>query len=67
MDSSTTELAALVDREKVRNCIARLARGEDRRDAGLIGDSFWPEASVDLGCFPDRSTSISHGWCRGRR
>jgi hypothetical protein len=51
MDSSTTELAALVDREKVRNCIARLARGEDRRDAGLIGDSFWPEASVDLGVF----------------
>ena len=51
MDSSTRELAALVDREKIRNCIARLARGEDRRDAGLIGESFWPEASIDLGMF----------------
>jgi hypothetical protein len=51
MDSSTEELAALLDREKIRDCIARLARGEDRRDAGLIGESFWPDASVDLGMF----------------
>ena len=51
MDSSTGELAALLDREKIRDCIARLARGEDRRDAGLIGESFWPEASIDLGMF----------------
>jgi hypothetical protein len=51
MDSSTEELAGLLDREKIRDCIARLARGEDRRDAGLIGESFWPDASVDLGMF----------------
>ena len=51
MDSSTGELAALLDRERIRNCIASLARGEDRRDAGLIGASFWPEASIDLGMF----------------
>jgi SnoaL-like domain len=51
MNASTEELTALLDREKIRDCIARLARGEDRRDAGLIGGSFWPDASVDLGVF----------------
>jgi hypothetical protein len=51
MDSSTEELAALLDREKIRDCIARLARGEDRRDARLIGESFWPDATIDLGIF----------------
>jgi hypothetical protein len=51
MDVSTEELTALLDREKIRDCIARLARGEDRRDAGLIGRSFWPDATIDLGMF----------------
>jgi hypothetical protein len=51
MDVSTEELTALLDREQIRNCIARLARGEDRRDTGLIGGSFWPEAAIDLGMF----------------
>ena len=32
MDNSADELKALLDREKIRDCIARLARGEDRRD-----------------------------------
>jgi hypothetical protein len=51
MDVTTEELTALLDREQIRDCIARLARGEDRRDAGLIGGSFWPDAAVDLGMF----------------
>jgi SnoaL-like domain len=51
MDVSTEELTALLDHEKIRDCIARLARGEDRRDARLIGGSFWPDASIDLGLF----------------
>lgn len=51
MTSSTGELAAFLDRERIRDCIAHLARGEDRRDAGLIGESFWPDASIDLGIF----------------
>ncbi len=51
MDGSTAELAAVLDREMIRDCIARLARGEDRRDAGLIGGCFWPDATVDLGIF----------------
>jgi hypothetical protein len=48
MGSSTEEL---LDREKIRDCIARLARGEDRRDAEAIRASFWPDATIDLGIF----------------
>lgn len=44
-------LAALFAREAIRECIVRLARGEDRRDAGLISSAFWPDASTDYGVF----------------
>jgi SnoaL-like domain len=46
-----SELRELLDREKIRYCLANLARGEDRRNAELIAESFWPEASVDFGTF----------------
>ncbi len=45
------DLQALLDREAIRTCLARLARGEDRRDAGLIGASLWPDAVTDYGVF----------------
>lgn len=45
------ELQALLAREKVRDCIARLARGEDRRDPDAIRKLFWPDASTDYGIF----------------
>lgn len=45
------ELKELLDREKIRDCICRLARGEDRRDAELIKASFWPDATTDFGMF----------------
>jgi SnoaL-like domain len=51
MDSSTEELTALLARGKIRDCIERLARGEDRRDAEAIRASFLPDATVDLGVF----------------
>jgi SnoaL-like protein len=51
MGVSARELTALLDRETIRDCIARLARGEDCRDARLISGSFWPDATVDLGIF----------------
>jgi hypothetical protein len=47
----TEQLAAFLDREMIRDCIARLARGEDRRDAGLIGGCFWRDSTVDFGIF----------------
>ena len=43
--------AALLDREKIRDCIAAVARGEDRRDAELIRASYWPHATCDYGIF----------------
>ena len=36
MDIAATPLQAMLDREAIRDCLARLARGEDRRDADLI-------------------------------
>jgi SnoaL-like protein len=45
------ELQTLLDREKIRECIAVVARGEDRRDADLIKASYWPDATVDFGIF----------------
>jgi hypothetical protein len=51
MDTLTEELKALLEREKIRVCIARLARGEDRRDAELISASYWPDSTTDYGVF----------------
>jgi hypothetical protein len=45
------ELKAYLDREQIRECLARLARGEDRRDAALISASYWPDSVTDYGVF----------------
>ncbi|MCX7285000.1 MAG: nuclear transport factor 2 family protein [Novosphingobium sp.] len=44
-------LDALLAREAIRTTLAALARGEDRRDAGLISSAFWPDATIDFGVF----------------
>jgi hypothetical protein len=51
MDALTYELEALLEREQIRDCIARLARGEDRRDANLISAAYWPDSTSDYGVF----------------
>jgi hypothetical protein len=51
MAAITDELKALLDRDQIRDCIARLARGEDRRDAKIIGASCWPDSTTDYGVF----------------
>ncbi|MFS0849272.1 nuclear transport factor 2 family protein [Novosphingobium panipatense] len=43
------DLQAMIDREAIRNCVARLARGEDRRSAALIRACWWPDARFDYG------------------
>jgi len=48
---TTEELKALLERDKIRTCITRLARGEDRRDAELISASYWPDSTTDYGVF----------------
>ncbi|CAN7337228.1 nuclear transport factor 2 family protein [Phenylobacterium sp. LjRoot225] len=51
MDPTMEELKALLEREKVRDCIVRLARGEDRRDAEMITASYWADSTTDYGVF----------------
>jgi hypothetical protein len=51
MDANTLELKAYLDREKIRDCVARLARGEDRRDAEIISACCWPDSTSDYGVF----------------
>lgn len=47
----TPDITQLADREAIRDCIARLARGEDRRSADLIRSCWWPEARFDYGVY----------------
>lgn len=42
-------LKQLIARDAIRQCLERLARGEDRRDADLIRASWWPDATYDYG------------------
>lgn len=51
MDGISEDLKALVDRDKIRQAIVGLARGEDRRDATLISASYWPDSTTDYGVF----------------
>lgn len=51
MSAVSEEMQNLIARESIRQCIARIARGEDRRDATLISASYWPDATTDFGVF----------------
>lgn len=50
MDISA-ELQAMLDRDNIRDCIARLARGEDRRDATVLSACFWPDSGFDYAMY----------------
>ncbi|MET0363511.1 MAG: nuclear transport factor 2 family protein [Sphingobium sp.] len=51
MTAIPADLTALLDKEAIREALARLARGEDRRDAALISASYWPDSTTDYGVF----------------
>jgi hypothetical protein len=51
MEAITEELKALLDRDRIRESIVRLARGEDRRQGELIRASYWPDSTTDYGVF----------------
>ena len=51
MDTQAQQLAQMLARDSIRNCIASLARGEDRRDAQLISSAYWQDAYIDFGMF----------------
>lgn len=51
MDVEADEIRALLERSKIRDCIERLARGEDRRTEELIRGAYWPDSQTDYGVF----------------
>jgi SnoaL-like domain len=62
MHANTATLETLIDREAIRDVIARVARGEDRRHAGLLTSAFWPDATIDFGLMSG-SFEDYLGWC----
>lgn len=50
-DDRAARLDALLDRDAIRAALARVARGEDRRDAALIASACWPDSVTDYGVF----------------
>lgn len=51
MDGISAQLQALLDRDAIREALATLARGEDRRDGDLIKSAYWPDSVTDYGVF----------------
>lgn len=51
MNAIVDDLTSVIDRETIRDCLARVARGEDRRDAELLRSAYWPDATDDHGIF----------------
>lgn len=51
MDANGDQMRALLDRDGIRQCIERLARGEDRRNGEMIKASYWPDSVTDYGVF----------------
>ncbi len=56
------DIEALLAKDAIRDGLARIARGEDRRDAALIKSGYWPDASIDFGVFAG-SFDDYLGWC----
>jgi SnoaL-like domain len=62
MHANTTTLETIIDREAIRDVIARVARGEDRRHEGLLRGAYWPEATIDFGVMAGGLDDYV-GWC----
>ena len=62
MHANTATLETLIDREAIRDVIARVARGEDRRNEALLRSAFWPDATIDFGVMAG-SFDDYLGWC----
>jgi SnoaL-like domain len=62
MHATTATLETLIDREAIRDVIARVARGEDRRHAELLKSAFWPDATIDFGVMLGNFEDYL-GWC----
>ncbi len=45
------ELQALLDREAIRDCLARYCRGIDRADEATLRSTYWPDATDNHGAW----------------
>lgn len=58
-------LQALIDKDAIRDCVARLARGEDRRQPEVLSACFWPDSTFDYamykGSFPEYLAWVTPG------
>ena len=50
-ESLMAEMQAVIDRDQIRDCLARVARGEDRRCDARLRRCYWPDAKTDFGIF----------------
>lgn len=51
MTQTSDDSTVVLDHHSIQQCLIRLARGEDRRNAGLISASYWPDSITDYGVF----------------
>lgn len=51
MNMAPDDVTTLLAHAAIREVVARVARGEDRRDGTLLAAAFWPDAVVDFGIF----------------
>ncbi len=51
MYANSSDIQTLIDRDQIRDCLCRLARGEDRRSADIIKSCWWPDSSFDYGVY----------------
>ncbi|BFM07108.1 nuclear transport factor 2 family protein [Halioxenophilus aromaticivorans] len=51
MSDPQKQMMQVIDKDAIKDCLFRLARGEDRRDAELITSAYWPDSVTDYGVF----------------
>ncbi|WP_439567417.1 nuclear transport factor 2 family protein [Sphingopyxis sp.] len=51
MEGGVLEIAGLLDREKIRDCLYRYCRGIDRADEALLRASYWPDGTDTHGAY----------------
>lgn len=66
--SDGPDLAALADREAIRDCLYRYCRGIDRADEEALRSAYWPDATDQHGAYQGSATGfIDHALARLRQ
>lgn len=56
MEPTANLVAALWDREMIRDCLYRYCRGIDRTDEAALRSAYWPDGTDDHGAYRDNVT-----------